>query len=803
MKHEPINPSTLLAVVVNPDHIQLNALSELVRKAGLEPHAFTTVEDALANMSASTRTTLGNSGALPAIVVTDLYMPGIDGWRFCRLLRSPEYAAFNRVPILVVSATFAGEDPDRIAGDLGAEAFLPSPVDDKRFAEQVQAIMEGRQLHPRPRVLIAEDNEALANLIKKAFDANGYEADMALTAKSATENFKATKYAVAVLDNYLPDGKGETLLDTFRVKQPDCVCIMMTADPGPELALNWMQRGAVAYLHKPFEMAYLIELCARARRERALLRVQDTLELRTRELRESEEELRGLFKGMLNAFALFESVFDSEGKFISYRFVYINDAYERITGVKNETVKGKTIHEVWPRTEQEWIDKYGEVAVTGVSKTFDMLHHPTNKLYHCNVYRPWNTKDRFCVIFDDITERKRIEDEKAKLEVQFQQVRKMESVGRLAGGMAHDFNNMLGVILGHVDMAIESVDPTQPIFDNLQQIRKAAERSVNLTRQLLAFARKQTIEPKVLDLNETVTGMLNMLHRLIGEEIHLIWNPGANLWPIMIDPSQIDQILANLCINARDAIAGIGTVVIETETIVFEKEFYTEYPGFIPGEYVLLSVSDDGCGMDKEILAHIFEPFFTTKIVGEGTGLGLATVYGIVNQNNGFVNVHSQPGQGTTFNIYFPRHVGNVAQMQKEEPADTATHGHETILLVEDEPAILKITTVILKRLGYTTLAAATPAEAIRIAEEHTGGDIHLLITDVVMPEMSGRDLARRLTSLFPGIKCLFMSGYTADIISHHGVLDEGISFIQKPFSAKDLAPKVRGVLSSEGGKIS
>jgi len=398
----------------------------------------------------------------------------------------------------------------------------------------------------------------------------------------------------------------------------------------------------------------------------------------------------------------------------------------------------------------------------------------------------------------DITERKLAEEEHAKLEAQLQQSQKMESVGRLAGGVAHDFNNMLGVILGHAEIAMDQVDPSQPLHADLREIRNAAQRSADLTRQLLAFARKQVVAPKVLDMNDTISGMLKMLQRLIGEDIHLVWLPGVSLWPAKIDPSQIDQILANLCINARDAIAGVGKLTIETKNIRFDEDYCADHAGFVPGEFVLLVVSDDGSGMDKETIDKIFEPFFTTKGIGKGTGLGLATVYGIVKQNNGFINVYSEPGQGTTFKIYLPRYIGKAEQTRTEVAVEPLRRGQETILLVEDEPTLLELSKLLLETQGYRVLAAGSPGEAIRLAGENTG-EIHLLMTDVVMPEMNGRDLAKKLLALYPHLKCLFTSGYTANVIAHHGVLDENVNFIQKPFSRRDLAAKVREVLDQNG----
>jgi PAS domain S-box-containing protein len=392
--------------------------------------------------------------------------------------------------------------------------------------------------------------------------------------------------------------------------------------------------------------------------------------------------------------------------------------------------------------------------------------------------------------FRDITE-------KLSLESQFQQAQKMESVGRLAGGVAHDFNNMLGVIIGHVDLALSQIDPSIPYFSNLKEIQKAAMKSADLTRQLLAFARKQTITPKVLDLNETVEGMLKMLRRLIGEDINLTWMPGAGLWMIMMDPSQIDQILANLCVNARDAIAGVGIVTIETHSVNFDEAFVNNHPGYISGEFVLLSVSDNGCGIDNETMDKLFEPFFTTKEQGKGTGLGLATVYGIVKQNNGFIDVNSEPGKGTNFKIYLPRYLGEKILVNEDNMLVKYSGGDETILLVEDELAILSMTKHMLKKLGYQVLVASTPDEAINIARDYSG-KINLVITDIIMPGMNGCDLANVLVSIYPEMKTLFMSGYSGMSITKKGIMDEGMNFVQKPFSMHILAVKIRETLDGK-----
>jgi PAS domain S-box-containing protein len=473
---------------------------------------------------------------------------------------------------------------------------------------------------------------------------------------------------------------------------------------------------------------------------------------------------------------------------------FVNPAFERSTGYSREEAVGQN-----PRFLQsgQQDDLFYRNLWDTISSGKIWAGQMVNKRKDGNLYTEESTispiRDdggriiNYVAVKRDITEHLR-------LTAQFHQAQKMEAVGLLAGGVAHDYNNMLGVILGYTEMAMDKIAPDELLYADLQEIYKAAIRSTDITRQLLAFARKQTINPVVLDLNQTVQSMLKMLRRLIGEDINLSWLPEAGLYPIKMDPTQIDQLLANLCVNARDAIANVGTVIIETKNVVFDETYCAHNLGYVSGKYVLLAISDDGCGMDHEALNHLFEPFFTTKEMGKGTGLGLSTVYGIVKQNSGFINAYSEPGRGTTFKIYLPWHMGKAIENQVELVLEIPLSQGETVLVVEDEPSLLKMDKRILEKLGYKVLAAGKPNEALDLAKEHAN-EIHLLITDVVMPEMNGRELAERLQPLCPGMKILFMSGYTATVISHRGVLDEGVNFIQKPFSMKDLAVKIRNAL--------
>ncbi len=508
-----------------------------------------------------------------------------------------------------------------------------------------------------------------------------------------------------------------------------------------------------------------------------------------RALRESEQHLKAIFESNANPIV----VYDAKG-FPQY----LNPAFTEVFGWTLDELEGRPIPFVTEDEKRVTAAKIEEIYTHGrpvkfATKRLTKDGDTLEVIVGAALIKGFEGKGKGMVVnLTDISEQK-------KLETQLRQAQKMESIGRLAGGVAHDYNNMLGVILGYTEIALDSVEPEAPLHGYLEQILSAANRSSEITRQLLAFARRQTIAPRVIDLNETVEGMLKMLRRLIGEDIDLLWKPAATLWPVKMDPAQLDQILANLCVNARDAISGVGGITIETAEFVMDQAYCADHPGFVPGEFAMLAVSDDGSGMEKEVLDNLFEPFFTTKDADHGTGLGLAMVYGIVKQNNGFISVYSEPGQGTTFRIYLPRYLSGKGEQEVVAEKKIAAGRGETVLLVEDELAILQLGKMMLERLGYAVLEATTPTEALALAEKHTG-KIHLLLTDVVMPDMNGRELADRLQSLYPEIQTLFMSGYTANVIAHRGVLDEGVDFLQKPFSQQELAVKVREALDGPGG---
>ncbi|MCM0080725.1 response regulator [Geomonas sp. Red32] len=498
-------------------------------------------------------------------------------------------------------------------------------------------------------------------------------------------------------------------------------------------------------------------------------------------LRESENRLQQLSDNLSDS-VVYQVDCGVSGE--TRRFTYLSAGIERLHGVSAEAVMAdpgilyRQIHE----GDRERVAKAEAEAIVSL-ETFRLeirLHSSDGASRWLLLTSTPHRDRRGHVILDgieiDVTERRQLEE-------QLQQAQKMESVGRLAGGVAHDFNNMLGVILGAVHLSLAK-GAEGDIRHNLMMIQQAAERSSNITRQLLAFSRKQVIVPKPVNLNTFILESVKNLGRLIGEDVKLVFRPSVELWNVLIDPSQVDQILMNLSVNARDAMPNGGTLTIETANVRIDGDYSHFHPDAAPGDYIQLSISDTGCGMNEEIREHIFEPFFTTKGVGKGTGLGLAMVYGIVTQNNGFLNCYSEPGQGSVFRLYLPRLQQEVAG--DRAPAQVARNGSGTILLVEDEEMLLWATTRMLEDLGYVVVQASSPGQALKLCEEGTAFD--LVLTDVVMPGINGREMAERIKEMRPGVKVLFMSGYTADLVAQRGIIEEGMHFISKPLDLQKLS---------------
>lgn len=511
--------------------------------------------------------------------------------------------------------------------------------------------------------------------------------------------------------------------------------------------------------------------------------------------REAERNYENLFEKMPDGYAIHEIIRDQDDKPIDYRFISVNPALERITGWKADEFIGKTVIEALPQTKKYWLEIYREIAATGEPVTFENYSEELDKYFEITVYSPAN--NQFATIFQDITLRTKAEKAQKDYETQLRHSQKMEAIGRLAGGIAHDFNNILVPIMGYAELGMMKLSPEDALYTNLKRVREAAERAADLTQQILTFSRKQVVELNVLDLNEITDNFQKMIHRLISEDIELQLFLTPDLYHVKGNRGQIEQILLNLVVNARDAMPMGGKLTIETANAFLDESYVEKHSNALePGYFAMLIVSDTGHGMDAETRQQIFEPFFTTKEKGKGTGLGLATIFGIVQQNNGHIGVYSEPGHGATFKIYLPQDEGAIQTSTPIDDNPQSLNGTETVLVIEDDEVVRKLVCETLSAHGYEVNEAQSGSDGIHFASSYDGA-LHLLLTDVVMPEMNGRQVYENIITIHPEIKVLYMSGYTDDVIDHHNInLDGKLNFLPKPFTVQQLMRKIRQVLS-------
>jgi PAS domain S-box-containing protein len=757
------------------------------------------------------------------VIISDVLMPRMDGFQLCRSVKTDKN--LRHIPFIVYTATYTSPQDEAYALKLGAERFILKPAEPEEFLTVVRTVVrEAEESIPTAAAGASSlgEEESLRLYSERLAERLQFKIEQA---QEEIEARRRTEHKLRESERRLKAAQrlarvGDLTWDVARDKitWSDALFDILGYPKGIHISFEWINNK----VHHPEDLPrikrWLDDALASGSEylpafEYRLLRSDgEYIHVHTvGEIRRDEHGNVTVFATIQDITSrkkaeislreneqLFRSIYEHSGMGLSrvsldFRIEHANKAYCDMLGYTQEEIVGMHLKDITrPEILEENLEKQrqlgrGEIDHFRLEKGF--IHKAGHTVYgilDANLIRDKEGKpEYFLGGVVDITERK-------ELEQQLLQAQKLESIGRLAGGVAHDYNNMLGVILGSAELGLKQIEPEHPVHARLEQIHSAARRSADITRQLLAFARKQTIAPQVLDLNTAVEQMLNMLRRLIGEEIELTWLPGTDTGQVEIDPVQLDQLLANLCVNARDAISGSGKITIETANVQFDAAYCKTHQGFKPGSYVMLAVSDNGCGMDKETQEHIYEPFFTTKDSGKGTGLGLATVYGIVKQNQGFINLYSEPGRGTTFRIYLTRHtLGTTAPAHKEERSP-AGHGQQ-ILVVEDEPTMLELSVMMLEELGYEAIGAQTPNEALRIAKENP--HISLLLTDVVMPGMNGRELAHQLQEQHPQLKTLYMSGYTANVIAHHGVLEKGVHFIQKPFSLQDLGGKLKELL--------
>jgi PAS domain S-box-containing protein len=703
------------------------------------------------------------------LILSDFSLPGFDGHR------ALEHATRRRpdVPFVFVTGSL-GEDTAVEMLKRGATDYVlkdrPSrlPAAVQRALREAEAQRLRRTAETRHRALMEQANDAILIL--------DTEARIVETNQEAARLLGRTHEEVVgrlYEDFVVPDERGQLSGVTDRLR----------ADGGLRLQNRHLVRADGQRV--PVDVSISLVRVGGAPAEPVVLAIlRDVTERQEaeRKLAERGEQYRLLFDS--NPHPMW--VYDTE----TLAFVAVNEAAARHYGWSRDEFLGMRVADIRrPEDPPEPDEPFGP-GPDGPRQAVTVFHRKKDgSLIEVEVASSrlrFRGREARLVLAVDVTE-------KRSLAAQLLQSQKIESVGRLAGGIAHDFNNILGVILGQAQMVLRRLPAEDPLRLRVEQILSASERAAGLTRQLLAFSRRQVFETRVLDVNEIVESLRGMLVRLLGEDMELTFRPAAGLGRIRADSTQIEQILMNLAVNARDAMPGGGRLAIETANADMDEEYARVHPGSAAGPYVCLTVTDSGQGMTPEVQARVFEPFFTTKEKGKGTGLGLATVYGIVKQSEGFIYVYSELGHGTTFKIYLPRVEGEI-----QEPAAlaAAVPGTETVLLVEDADSLREMIHELLEGNGYRVLAAADPTAALELAEGHAG-PIHLLLTDVVMPRMNGRELARKIKALRPDVRILYMSGYSEDAIAHRGVLEAGAALITKPFTQESLARKLREALSS------
>lgn len=621
------------------------------------------------------------------------------------------------------------------------------------------------------RVLCVEDEKYDRELIRFALEKESDKFVMTeATDRQTFERLLASEaFDIVITDFNILGFTGMEVIHEVKRRYPDLPIIVVTGTGSEEIAVRCLKEGVDDYVIKtPHHIARL---------PYTIIQVLAGWENRKR-LKEREEIL----------FAVVNNIADGILMIDTQRTIkFCNPMAEKLLGVPGDKLVGTRFEYPLPTEEPCEIELPNRVGGQGVAeiRTTEMI---------------WEGRPHRVVALRDITERKHAEEKRRSLEEQLRRARRLEMIGQLAGGIAHDFNNLLSIILGYGEAVLTEMAVDNPFRTDLIEIVKAGRHGAELTRQLLAFSRRQAMEPQLINLNEVIVDLEKMLRRLIGGEVTLKLSLGKGIYNIFADPGQVEQVIMNLLVNARDAMPNGGEIIIETKEVELDEFYADTHVDVKPGKYILLSVSDNGVGMDENTLSHIFEPFFTTKEKSGGTGLGLATVYGIVKQSGGEIGVYSEVGKGTTFKIYLPKKELPADKRAKAVETPEIVGGNEHILVVEDEPSILDFMEKMLSYLGYKVSVASSAEEVIKMVEEKNLKP-DLVITDVIMPNMSGRELVSRLRNKLPNLKVLYMSGYTHEIISRHGILKDGVHFIQKPFTMTKLSAKIREVLLNDREK--
>lgn len=738
-----VNDSTI--VVINDDQAQLHLMASLLERAGYRVVRFDKpVEalDALAQISPLD------------LIVTDLHMPHLDGWRVCRLLRSPIYARLNRVPILVVSATFSGADAEEITLDLGANAFLPIPYDATTFLGCVRTLLSGQAPTASVRVLVVSADPVETANMARSMETAGWALSVASSAREAMRLLGERSFDTAILDYDLQELGDDGLLRSLKEPGSGTVVICLTRQPDGAWALTRMKQGADGYLYKPCAGEHLLALCEKARRERALLRVEELLELRTHQLRQADVQLVQVLESLPDMVL----VRDEQGVIL-----HGNETAARRLEWPVQDLRGRSMETVEDRAGRK--PSSGPTADRPVETTYVTRRGERIPVEVRERPIVFDGRSAVLTVARDIADRQRAEAERAALEAQLHHTQKMEAIGELAGGVAHDFNNLLTVIGGHAELLQRRVPQDESARRWTSAIQAAVEQGKRLTEQLLGFARRGQHQRVLVDLHEVIQAVTFVLAETIDRRIRLETHFEAARAQVLGDPSQLEQVVLNLALNSRDAMPGGGRLAFRTRLVTVEG------PGIgpaelRPGEYLVCSVSDTGIGIRPEIRSRIFEPFFTTKARGKGSGMGLAMVYGIVKNHGGAIEVESVVGQGTTMRVWLPVAEAAETESTGTRPPERRRAGQpKCILVVDDEPMVREIAAELLRQLGYAVEMAADGQEAVDRYRERPGA-FDAVLLDLVMPRLSGPDCFLALQAIDPGVRVLVCTGYERDRVA-------------------------------------
>jgi PAS domain S-box-containing protein len=778
-------------VVLNDDPVQLHLLSRLLEGAGYDVDAYLDPSEALAHLSSEPRP------RVDAFAI-DLHMPGIDGWKVCGLLRSPEFLAYNETPILVVSATFSGADVEAITADLGADGFLSVPFSRDGLLGHVRDLLDGVRPESRPHALVIEDDEAVGRTVERTFSTHGYAVHVATSVSEAKRLWLDVGPDVVILDYHLPDGTALDLLARLHSPADRTVVLVVTGDDNPALSVRLLQAGADGCVPKPFDPEYLVELAAKARRQRSLLRVEALLERRTRELRSSESRYRSLFEAIPDLVV----TLDAEDRIIG-----ANEEAIRALGPDPTHVQGKSFLPFAPAEQLEALrEGLAQVRSVGRARFETILAGARGDALAVEITAAAATDadpGAVLVVARDLTERRRAEEERRRLDAQVQHAQRLESLGVLAGGIAHDFNNLLVGVLGNASLALLDTQPGTSVHECIGQIETAARRAAELTQQILTFSGKSESTMSPQDISSVVSEMGQLLAPAVSRRAELNYRLRPDIPAVRADASQIRQVIMNLIMNASDALGDAqGHIDVSTDIRRLSRgELKDYYLGdrSDPGDYVSVEVADDGCGMDDDTKRQIFDPFFTTKFAGRG--LGLAATLGIVRAHHGMLSVESTPGRGTTFRILLP------ALMAKTQPAGTAegvaNEGSgwkgSTILVVDNEPSVRHLASTALTRAGLRVLQAVDGPTCLEAVQ--SDGSIDLVILDLTMPSMNGVEVLREIRKAHGDLPVLLSSGYLDDALPEN-VLAAGVTaFLRKPYSPRELVERTTELLAAKRGR--